>query len=76
MALDCRKKLFQVFEKCKIAQLPEHPPAILTYFVAPQIFGVMMPLYVVKTLLLDIDTVGPCLVAAKWFLIIYSQESS
>ena len=76
MALDCRKMRFQVFEKCKVVQLPGRPEAILTYFVPPQIFAVMIPRYVVNTLLLYIDTVDPCLVAAMWFLIIYSQESS
>ena len=48
MILDCGKKLFHVFEKLEILQLPDvgaqpppdHPPAILTYFVPPQIFGV------------------------------------
>uniref|UniRef100_A0A4W5QPK6 TNFR-Cys domain-containing protein n=1 Tax=Hucho hucho TaxID=62062 RepID=A0A4W5QPK6_9TELE len=37
MVLDCRKKLFQVFEKCPT---PDHPPAILAYFLPHQIIGV------------------------------------
>jgi hypothetical protein len=49
MALYCRKNRFQVFEKFQILKFtekstivspPDHPSAILTYFVLPQIFGV------------------------------------
>ena len=48
MALDCRKKLFQVFENGKILQItdsepsspPGPPPAILMYFVPSEIFAV------------------------------------
>lgn len=49
MALDCRKNLLQVFEKCKILQLTDsppadHPPATLKHFVPPQILRCMTPL--------------------------------